>query len=284
MADMKGKIVVVTGASGGVGKETARGLAALGAKIVIVGRGESKLRAVAAEIGRDVEVLAADIGVVAECRRVAAEVEKRFGRVDVLVHNAASIPLTRKVTADGFEEAFAVNTVAPYVLTTALAPLLQKSAPARVIFLVGQSAPMPLDDVDFAKSSYNGWTAYQRTKHASLLVLRVLAQRFAGTGVTVNGAFPGIVGTPGMADVIKAAPLGTKIMLTLMLPFMRKPAKGAASSVWTASAPELANETGKLWSIEKPLGMPIKGIDDDAAAKRMIDLLDARLGARQQPQ
>jgi retinol dehydrogenase 14 len=265
---------VITGASGGVGKESARALASQGATVVIVGRDASRLAAVAQELG--VQHIAGDIGSINDVKRIAAEVRARFQRLDVLVHNAAAIPEQRRETVDGNEEALAVNVLAPYLLTTELADLLKASAPSRVVFLIGANAPVVFDDLQF-KTSYNGWVAYQRSKTASLLVLTELAQRFAGTGVVVNGAFPGIVATPGMGNAIAQQPsLGSRIALTLIRPFMRTPAKGAQSTIWVASAPELERETGKLWSIKKPLAAnmepPRWNNPDDV--KRLIAELD----------
>jgi retinol dehydrogenase 14 len=272
---MRGKVVVITGASGGVGKEAARGLASRGATVVIVGRDAQKIAATAKELG--VEFIAGDIGSIHDAKRIAREVRERFQRIDVLVHNAAAIPQTRRETVDGNEEALAVNVLAPYVLTTELADLLKQSAPSRVVFLIGASGAVAFDDLQFAKGEYNGWVAYQRSKTASLMVLTELAKRFAGTGVVVNGAFPGIVATPGMGNAIASQPsVGSRIVLTLMRPFMRTPAKGAESTVWVASAPELERETGKLWSIQKPLAtnMEPKGWNDANDVARLVAELD----------
>ena len=248
---MRGKVVVITGASGGVGRESAKGLVAQGATVVIVGRDESKLAAVAKQLGA--EHIAGDVGSISDAKRIAREVRARFQRLDVLIHNAAAIPEQRRESVDGNEEALAVNVIAPYVLTTELADLLKASAPSRVVFLIGAAGPVAFDDLQF-NTNYNGWIAYQRSKTASLLLMTELAQRFAGTGVVVNGAFPGIVATPGMGNAIAQQPsLGSRIALTLIKPFMRTPAKGAESTIWVASASELERETGKLWSIKKPL-------------------------------
>lgn len=273
MGSLSGKVVVVTGATAGVGKEILKGLVKDDARVVVVARNVAKAEAVVAEVGGDVSVVKADVSVVGDLVRAGAEIVRRWPKVDVLIHNAATIPLQRTTTAEGPELSFAANTVGPLVLTRALLPSLSAAAPSRVIFLIGATAPIDLDDVQFTQR-YQGWQAYQRTKFGSLLVLRHLADALP-TGVTIHGAFPGVVDTPGMDDAIKAQPLGGRVMLTLMRPFMRTPARGAYSTLWAATAPELSSSTGKLWTWKKPIGGGVaKGWDDAASADKLVAQID----------
>ncbi|MFT3836462.1 MAG: SDR family NAD(P)-dependent oxidoreductase [Myxococcaceae bacterium] len=272
-SDLVGKSAVVTGASSGIGKEIAKGLALRGASVVLVSsnpkKGEQTLAELKAAVpGAELSYLQADLSRRSEVQRLAGELEARLTRLDILINNAAIVPLERTLV-DGVESTLAVNAFAPYLLTRALSGLLKKSAPSRVIVMVGATIPIDFDDLQFEKN-YNGWQAYQRSKHAMLLLVRALVDELKGSGVTVNGAFPGIVSTETMGNV--AAGMGT--VATLMLPllrlFMRTPAKGAQSALYVASAPELAQRTGELFTIGKPMTMSVGDWKNDALIRQIV--------------
>jgi retinol dehydrogenase-12 len=250
---MQGKLCLVTGATFGIGKETALGLSRLGALVVIVGRDEAKTHATAKEIaiatGGDVYFLIGDLSSQAEVRRLAAEFRKRFGRLDVLVNNAGGIFTERQLTVDGIERTWALNHLAYFVLTLELLDLLEASR-GRIVNVssnMHKAGHIDFDDLQ-ADKGYSAMRRYGESKLANVLFTNALARRLAGTGVTVNSVHPGAVATgfgrnnPGLfAAAIKIA-----------APFMLTPAKGARTSIYLASSPEVAGVTGKYFAKCKP--------------------------------
>lgn len=283
MGELDGKVCVVTGATAGVGQEIARGLLAKGATVVVVARDAKKGAAVLAELSAStgnahVQFVAADLSSMKSVRAAAAQIAAQHSKLHALIHNAAMIPQARKLSDEGLELAFAANTVAPLVFTRALLPALVASGDGRVVFLVGATEPIVMADLQLAQAPYNGWTAYQRTKYGSLMVLKHLADTVPKE-VVVHGAFPGLVNTPGMDDAINANTGFNKLVLKVMRPFMRTPARGAWAPVWVASAPELSSSTGKLWTWKEPLGQIPKNWDDAGAATRLVAEIDRLLPA-----
>jgi retinol dehydrogenase 12 len=270
VGDLNGKVAVVTGASTGVGREIARQLAQRGAAVWMVSRDPARAREALEDVrkttGGTVESVTGDWTSITDIRRVAGELVARLPRLDILVNNAGFIPLERKLTVDGIEEALAVNHVAHFVFTQQLLGLLEKSAPSRVVLLVGRSAPIDFDDLNFEKS-YVPFDAYARSKFAGTLIIRGLAKRVAGKGITVLGAFPGLVETPSMKRVGKRS-LFNRLLWKLM---MKQPPEGAKGPVWVATEPSLTASSGQLFGNGKPLPsfMAPKGIEDDATVERM---------------
>ena len=197
---MTGKRVLVTGANTGIGKWTAIGLAERGAAVVIHSRNPEKGRAAQDEIRRqsgsaDVDLLLADFSSLAEVRRLAAEVLERYPRLDVLVNNAGLISGRRAESADGYELTFAVNHLAPFLLTNLLLDRIVASAPARIVTVSSRAhlrAAIDFDDLD-VRHGYQAMDAYSRSKLANVLFTRELARRLEGTGVTANCLHPGVV-------------------------------------------------------------------------------------------
>jgi len=267
---MSGKTVVVTGATNGIGLETALGLARLGASVVLVARdparGEETRRAVAEAGGRDARLFVADLQSMAEVRRLAAELEGALPRIDVLVNNAGAIHMTRKSTPDGLETTFAVNHLAPFLLTNLLLPRLRASAPARVVTVASEAhkvGALDLDDLQSEKG-YSGMTVYGRSKLANILFSDELARRTAGTGVTSNSLHPGVVATgfghndPGLL----------RFAVRLLRPFLIDAKKGARTSIHVASSPELEGVTGKYFKSSR-LAKPAPYALDEATARRL---------------
>jgi NAD(P)-dependent dehydrogenase (short-subunit alcohol dehydrogenase family) len=268
---MTGTTVLVTGGSGGIGKATALGLATMGAHLAITGRDRGRTDAAAVEIrtvgGGQVDAFVADLSSQSELRRLADEVLQRLPRIDVLVNNVGGYWNTRHVTADGLERTFALNHLAAFLLTDLLLDRLKQSAPARVITVsshVQASGQIDFDDLQGARS-YSGARAYGQSKLANVLFAYELARRLRGTSVTSNALHPGVVRTSFGAE----DPGGVQRLLTpLMRPFINAPAKGAATSIHMASAPDLEQVSGRYFVNSKPKRSS-KGSHDEAVAARL---------------
>jgi NAD(P)-dependent dehydrogenase (short-subunit alcohol dehydrogenase family) len=267
---MAGKTVLVTGGTGGIGKATATGLAALGARLGIVGRDRRRAEAAAADIAAAsgnpaVDVFTADMSAQAEVRRLAAEVLHTYPRLDVLVNNVGGFWATRHVTVDGLEHTFAVNHLAPFLLTNLLLGRLKESAPARVVTVSSGAQAMGrinFDDLQ-GEDGYSGQRAYNQSKLANVMFTYELARRLAGTGVTATVLHPGVVRTRFGAE----DPSPIYRMLPLVRPFMKSPEKGAATSLYLASSPEVQDVTGRYFANGKPRTSSKLSYDTAAAAR-----------------
>src|SRR5918996_6606854 len=244
---MAGKTVLVTGASGGIGRATALGLAEMGAHLAITGRDRGRTEGAAREIriagGGQVEVFVGDLSAQSEVRLLAAEALKNLPRIDVLVNNVGGYWNTRHVTADGLEHTFALNHLAPFLLTNLLLDRLKQSVPARVVTV--SSNAQSLGQIDFddlqGERAYSGARAYNQAKLANVLFTYELARRLRSTSVTANALHPGVVRTSFGAE----DPSGIqRFLVPFLRPFMRSPAKGAATSIQLASASDLEGVTG----------------------------------------
>jgi retinol dehydrogenase 14 len=267
---MAGRTVLVTGGTGGIGKATALGLAAMGAHLAITGRDRGRTDEAAGEIraagGGQVDVFVADLSVHAEVQRLAEEVLQRLSRVDVLVNNVGGYWNTRHVTADGLERTFALNHLAPFLLTNLLLDRLQQSAPARVVTVSSNAQSMgriDFDDLQAARS-YSGARAYNQSKLANVMFTYELARRLKGTAVTANALHPGVVSTSFGAEDPGAA---QRLFVPFLRPFMKTPAHGAATSIHLASAPDLELVTGRFFANSKPRRSSERSYDEAAAAR-----------------
>jgi NAD(P)-dependent dehydrogenase (short-subunit alcohol dehydrogenase family) len=268
---MAGKTVLITGATSGIGKATASGLAALGASLAITGRDLGRVEAVAAEIrsatgNREVRGFAADLSLQAEVRRLAAEVLGAYPRLDVLINNVGGSWATRHVTADGLEHTFAVNHLAAFLLTNLLLDRLKASAPARIVTVA--SAAQATGTIDFedlqGERGYSERKAYPQSKLASVMFTYELARRLEGSGVTATVLHPGVVNTAfGAAD----PGLIFKVLVPLVRPFMKTPAKGAATSIYLASSPYVAGTTGRYFANCKPTRSSERSYDEAVGAR-----------------
>ncbi|MEU7576262.1 SDR family NAD(P)-dependent oxidoreductase [Streptomyces sp. NPDC041068] len=289
METLRGRTVLVTGSTGGIGKETARGLARLGADVILVGRDPRRAAEAAYEVGQEpgggeVEAVAADLTVREGVRTVVAAVAARRDRLDVLINNFGMNPPERRLTADGVETAFAANVLAPFALTRLLTPLLAKADGARVVNLTGGIPRGPVDPANLqAERRFIGWTfgQYNHTKAALMAMSHVYARRAEGDGIAVNVAYPGHAYTPGnRATPMRAFPWAyrpaaplVRLLGPVLLADLAKPAR---SSVHLASAPELAGVTGAYFDT-KCRRVPWPAFATDEATGRAVWSLCERL-------
>jgi NAD(P)-dependent dehydrogenase (short-subunit alcohol dehydrogenase family) len=275
---MNGAVCVVTGATSGIGKATATALARRGARVVLVGRDRGRGEATAAELARVAasppRVEIADLASMDQVRSLA----ERLGtldRIDVLVNNAGFVAGQRRVTVDGFEEVFAVNHLAPFLLTNLLLGKLLASAPARVIGVASDAhtnARLDLDDPQL-EHGWDSWRSYANSKLANILFTRELARRLGGTGVTANCAHPGVVRT-GFG---RSGGMLLRLGLTLARPFLLSPERGASTIVYLATSPDVAAATGGYYVKGQPRD-PSQAAQDDAAARRLWELSEELTG------
>jgi len=271
---MKGKIVLITGATSGIGKETALGLAKMGATVVLVGRSREKLDRVAGSIAsatgnRTIDTMICDLASMENVRKLASNFKQKYQRLDVLINNAGEIVGERRTTVDGFEYTLALDHLSHFLLTMLLLDRIKASAPARIIN-VSSSAHM-FGRIDFddlmGEKKYNPMKAYGQAKLANLLFARELARRLAGTGVTANAVHPGTVRT----NFGKGMKGRWRIFLWLGSPFMIDAEEGAETSIFVASSPEVAGVTGKYFAKKKEKRSS-KRSHDQAAAERLWEV------------
>jgi retinol dehydrogenase-14 len=268
---MTGKTVLVTGATGGIGKATAIGLAGLGARVGIAGRDLRRAEAAAVDIrgasgNSNVDAFGADLSSQTEVRRLAADVLDAYPRLDVLVNNVGGFWATRHVTDDGLERTFAVNHLAAFLLTDLLLERLKASAPARVVTV--SSGAQSLGTIDFGdlqgERKYSGQTAYNQSKLASVMFTYELARRLDGTGVTATVLHPGVVSTEfGAEDPSRIF----KFLVPFYRPFMKTPQQGAATSIYLASSPKVAGVTGGYFAKGKRQISSKASYDQEAATR-----------------
>lgn len=267
---MTGKTVLITGASGGIGRATALGLAVQGAHLLIAGRDRCRIEGAAAEIraagGGQVDVFVADLAMQSEVRRLAEEVLRTVRRIDVLVNNVGGFWNTRHVTADGLEQTFAVNHLAPFLLTNLLLDRLKHSAPARVVTVSSNAHKMGRIDFDDLQGerSYSGARAYNQSKLANVLFSYELARKLQPTAVTANVLHPGVVRTAfGAEDPGRAQ----RRLVPLLRPLMKPPARGAVTSIHLASAADLEQTTGRYFANSKSKKSSGRSYDEVVAAQ-----------------
>jgi retinol dehydrogenase-12 len=275
---MNGKVCVVTGATSGIGKATATALARQGAQVVLVGRdrgrGEATVAQVAAVAALRPKLEIADLASMEQVRALADRLGA-LDRIDVLVNNAGFVAGQRRVTADGFEEVFAVNHLAPFLLTNLLQGKLKASAPARVITVASDAhtaARLDLDDLQL-ENGWESWRSYANSKLANILFTRELARRLQGTSVTANCAHPGLVRT-GFG---RSGGTLLRLGLTIARPFLLSPERGASTVVYLATSPGVAGATGGYY-VKSQLREPSAAAQDDVAARRLWELSEELTG------
>ena len=267
------RTAIVTGASSGIGLETALGLARAGMRVVMVGRDQART-AVARRLvversqSQRVETALADFASLAEVRRLADEILERCPRIDVLVNNAGLMSPRYRLSEDGYELTFAVNHLAPFLLTSLLLARISASTPARIVTVASQAhhgARLALDDLAQPRD-WGSLRAYARSKLCNILFTRELAARLAGRGVIATCLHPGLVATAiGQRGGVK------ELAWRLAKPFMTSPAKGAGTSVFLATVADPAPFHG-AYVVGKAATAPDPAALDPELARRLWDL------------
>lgn len=242
-ADMTGKTAVVTGATGGLGLETARRLAGLGARVVIIARNQNKLDAAVHLIEGETSGVQTDLSLIASVKELAHELLDAESHIDVLVNNVGVLFPERGETEEGVEQTLATNLAGHFALTNLLLPRLIHSSPSRVINVTSGGmylAKIQPRNLQSNRGEYNGSTAYARTKRGQVILTELWAEKLAKSNVVVHSMHPGWVKTAGVRDSL---PTFNKFMG----PLLRTVKQGADTIVWLASAQEPAETTGKFW-------------------------------------
>jgi NAD(P)-dependent dehydrogenase (short-subunit alcohol dehydrogenase family) len=247
---MDEKVCLITGATSGIGKATAMGLANMGASVVMVGRDRGRGQAALAEIkegsaNASVDLMLANLSSQQEIHRLADDFKEAYPQLDVLINNAGVIRSKRVTTADGIEMTFAVNHLASFLLTNLLLDLLKASAPSRIVNVAsGEQRNGIIDFNDLqGEKGYKTAKAYSQSKLATVLFTYELARRLEGTGVAVNCLHPGVVGTnlgSGVSGVFG-------FTVRALTPLMKSSEKGAETSIYLASSPEVEGLSGKYF-------------------------------------
>ncbi|RNL80879.1 SDR family oxidoreductase [Nocardioides marmorisolisilvae] len=269
------KTIVITGASDGIGLESASQLAAQGHHLVMVGRNPAKLAAAVERVRTEtptvvVESFVCDFSVLADVRRLANDLLAAYPRIDVLVNNAGTVYDKRTLTADGYEATFAVNHLASFLLTELLLDRIIASGSARIVTTssVGHyRGTMDFDDLGFERG-YQIMRAYSRSKLANVLYTRSLTPRLAGTGVTANCLHPGAVAT----NIWDGAPAIAKPVLAIAKRlFMVSPAEGGATLTYLATNAEVEGRSGGYYEKNR-IKEPAELAQDDAVAQRLVEV------------
>lgn len=260
-----GQIAMVTGATGGIGAATARGLAEKDMTVVVVGRsarkGKATIKAVVQETGNpNVDFMLADLSVQSDIRALAERFIDKYQRLDVLVNNVGGLFAKREETVDGIEMTFALNHLSYFLLTNLLLETLFASAPARVVNVsssMHSGAVLDFDDLE-GLQRYDGWQAYSKSKLANVLFTYELARRLANTGVTANVLHPGVVATNfGANSGHQTSGLS--------------PAEGADTSIYLATSPAVEGVTGKYF-VRREAVPSSKASYKEADAKRLWEI------------
>jgi NAD(P)-dependent dehydrogenase (short-subunit alcohol dehydrogenase family) len=245
---MKDKVVMITGANSGIGKATSLALAKMDATVVMVARSKERSEAAKAEIIKEsqnnsVDLLLADLSSLESVQQLATEFRKKYSKLHVLINNAGLFNRKRHVTTDGYENTFATNYLAPFLLTNLQLGLLKASAPSRIINVssVGHyNGHINFEDLNLEKE-YGGWKAYGQSKLALVLFTHELAKKLRGSGVAVNAVHPGTVATN-----IWTRPFGPAGFITALPKlFMASPEEGAETIVYLASSPDAQSLSGE---------------------------------------
>jgi NAD(P)-dependent dehydrogenase (short-subunit alcohol dehydrogenase family) len=270
------RIAVITGASSGIGKETAKALAAQGWRVIAIGRDPNRSAAAAEEIravssGAEVEMIQADLSLMAEAARAAGYIASRTDRIDVLVNNAGGIPARKVMTREGYEENFAGNHLGPFLLTTRLLPLLRRAAVAaphgsvRIINTSSDASEMikgiAWDELETAENFTPG-AVYCSGKLANVLFARGLAQRLSDAGIVAHSMHPGTVDSNFIAHADERTQAYIRTLKALT------PVQGADTLIWLATAEDAGKSTGGYFYLRQPR-VPNPLVDDAAYVERL---------------
>ena len=278
---MDGEVVIVTGATSGLGEAAATGFARLGATVWLVvrnaERGERSRAAIAERSGSDQLLVAVcDLSEMRSVRRFAAEFAERSPRLDVLVNNAGVLTPERSLSADGIELTLATNVLGPFLLTKLLVGPLEASAPSRVINVSSggmYTQGLHLDDLQSTEGRFRGAVAYSRSKRIEVVLTEVWAQRLQGTGVVVNSMHPGWVDTPGLRESLPG-------FHKLMRPLLRTVRQGADTIVWLGAAAPAAEVSGGFWldHAQRPKHLLPWSGESDADRERLWEQVERLAG------
>lgn len=279
---MQGKTVLVSGATNGIGKVTARELAKMGSQVVIIGRNKARTQETVREIqtasgNQQVHSLVGDLSLMSEVRRVAEEFKQQFARLDVLVNNAGGIFAQRQETREGNEMTLALNHLNYFLLTHLLMDRLKASAPARIVNVASAAHmgdPLRVDDLQ-AQQAYGlgGYKAYQQSKLMNIMFTYELARRLAGSGITANVLHPGLVATgfgknnSGLMGLLNG----------IFTSFGLSPEDGAKTSIYLAASPEVEGVTGKYFDKCKAVASS-KASYDEAAQRQLWTMSEQLVG------
>jgi retinol dehydrogenase-12 len=276
-ADLSGRVAVVTGSNSGIGKETARALARMGATVVMACRNPERAEKARSELavgGAKVEVMPLDLASLASIRSFAEQLGRVHPRVDILVNNAGFWNTTRQVSADGIELQWATNVLGPHLLTRLLIPLLESSGRGRVVNLASTAAGgLDLDDVEFARRSYSGVSAYSATKQANRMLTWAWAGHLEGKKVTFNALSPGLVNTELNRDA--SGVFAVVFQLTKL--FAKTAAQGADTAIWLAASPEVEGKTGTFFDNRKAIACKFR---EAATVEQLWQVCEAQLAQR----
>ena len=253
---MKDKICIVTGASSGIGKETAKALARNGARVVMVCRNEergllAKDEITAHSASGEVDLLLADLSSLSQIRQLSATISDTYPHIDVLINNAGNIFIKKQLNEDGIEMTFAVNYLAPFYLSNLLLPKLHAAPQGRIIIVSSRNQSMgkiDLENYDFRNRIYNGLQAYSNSKLMTVIFTKEMAKRLEGSKVTINAVHPGdVVTNIGTRDNNWLFKLVWRTMCLFNIPAE----EGAETPVYLATAPEMANFSGHYFANKK---------------------------------
>ncbi len=272
---VKNKIVLITGATSGIGKETARGLAELGATIVFTTRdnlkGEkTKKELIAATNNENIHMLKCDLASFESIKNCCKEFKSKYDKLHVLINNAGVWDFKRRESKDGIENIFATNYLAPFLMTNLLLDVLKKSNPSHIINVTSgmHYGTINFDDIEF-KQKFSGAKAYRQSKLGLILYTRLLAKKLEGTGVTVNTVHPGMNKT----DLGRDASGFSRMIFKMM---GKDPKIGAETSIYLASSPEIENITGEYFA-KKEIKKSSKESYDMDLAKKLWDVSEKYL-------
>lgn len=272
---IEGKTCLITGSTSGIGKEIAIGLAKMKANVILVGRNKAKCQETAEEICRNASVdttknqvsyLLGDLSSQESIHQLAKKFLDNYQSLDILINNAGVFLSRRLTTVDGIEYTFAVNHLAPFLLTNLLFERMKASSPSRIITtssVAHRGAHINFDNFQFERGKYNGVQAYRQSKLANILFSKELARRSSGTGVTSNCFHPGGVRT----NLIQSSPWHYRLIWLIITPFLISPRKGADTAVYLASSSMLENVSGEYFVNRKSVDPSGLADDPQLAAK-----------------
>jgi NAD(P)-dependent dehydrogenase (short-subunit alcohol dehydrogenase family) len=268
---LAGKVAMVTGGTNGIGKETSSALAAMGAKVIVVGRNRALAEQTAAQIrnltgNHEVTFMVADLSSQADIRKLAADFLATQSPLHILLNNAGALFHSRQVSRDGLEMTFALNHMGYFLLTQLLVQKIIESAPARIVCVASRahkfaSAGIRFDDLQMEKN-YSGIAVYGQSKLANILFTRELARRLEGTGVTANSLHPGFVASRfGKGNALQSLGMG------LLRPFQISIPRGARTPIYLCSSPDVENVSGAYFVNQRAVSPSAAALDDGSARK-----------------